>query len=349
MGASYGSTHSFLQRVYKMSANWGVLGHEWAVYLLRKQIASTRLRHAYLFTGPPGVGRRTLALRLAQAINCTQPPAPGDFCGKCRACRGFARGQHADLLTLERQEGDREIKIDALRALTRSLSRTPLEARYQVALILNAHETSEEAANALLKTLEEPNPSVVMCLTGRDADSLPATVVSRCELLRLRPLPQAELAQALQSRLGVPGEQATLLAAISQGLPGLAQRLYADEALLEKRKQWLEANERLLAASRVERFAYADKASKDRQALKDQLLVWLTFWRDVLLAASGSAAPHTNVDQAELVQAVSRRVQAAGAQRTLQAVERTLQQLDTNVNARLAMEVLLLDLPFVAA
>lgn len=335
--------------VCQMSVNWDLLGHEWAVDLLRKQIATGRLRHAYLFTGPPGVGRRTLALRLAQAINCTNPPAPGEFCGECRACRGFGRGQHADLLVLERQEGDREIKIDALRALTRSLSRTPLEARYQVALILNIHQASEEAANALLKTLEEPNPSVILCLTARDADSLPATVVSRCELLRLRPLPPAELASALESRRAIPALQASLLAAISQGLPGLAQRLHADSALLEKRSQWLEASERLLAASRVERFAYADKASKDRQALKEQLLVWLTFWRDVLLVSSGSVAPPTNVDRAELVQSVSRQVQAAGAHQALKALERTLEQLDTNVNARLAMEVLLLELPFVGA
>ena len=330
-----------------MSADWNVIGHEWAVALLRKQIAAGRLRHAYLFIGPPGVGRRTLALRFCQAINCTDTLTPGDFCGECRACRGFARGQHADLLVLERREGDREIKIDALRALTRSLSHTPLEARYQVALILNAHQASEEAANALLKTLEEPNPSVILCLTARDADSRPATVVSRCELLRLRPLSPDELAPALESKLGIPSAQAGLLAVISQGLPGLAQRLHADSALLEKRSQWLEASERLLGASRVERFAYADKASKDRQALKEQLLVWLSFWRDVLLASSGSAAPHANADREELVQSVSRQVQTAGAHKALKAVERTLEQLDTNVNARLAMEVLLLDLPFV--
>src|SRR5690606_3834354 len=91
-------------------ANWGLLGHEWAVDLLRKQIASGRQRHAYLFAGAHGVGRRTLALRLAQALNCTQAPAPGEFCGQCRACRGFARAQHVDLLLVERQEGDREIK-----------------------------------------------------------------------------------------------------------------------------------------------------------------------------------------------------------------------------------------------
>ena len=86
-----------------MSANWNLIGHEWAVQLLRGQIAAGRLRHAYLITGPDGVGRRTLALRLAQALNCSHPPAPGEFCGECRACLNFARGQHPDLLIVDYQ------------------------------------------------------------------------------------------------------------------------------------------------------------------------------------------------------------------------------------------------------
>lgn len=330
-----------------LTDNWGLLGHHWAVNLLRQQVAQGRQRHAYLFAGPPGVGRRSLALRLVQAINCTQPPSPGEPCGQCRACRGFGRAQHPDLLLVERQEGDREIKIDALRALTRALSRTPLEARYQVALLLDFHYASEEAANALLKTLEEPNPSVVLCLTARDADSLPATVVSRCELVRLRPLPPAELAPALQTRLGVDAQQAQLLAAVSQGLPGLALRLQHDNAYLEQRADWLGACQRLHGASRVERFAFAETASKDRSVLRSQLLAWLSYWRDVLVAAAGAAVPLTNPDWEAPIRSVAAQLELAQAAAALQAVEATLTQLDTNVNARLALEVLLLELPVV--
>lgn len=331
-----------------LNANWGLLGHEWAVGLLRQQVAERRHRHAYLFTGPLGVGRRSLALRLTQALNCTQPPAPGLFCGECRACRGFGRAQHADLLLVERQEGDREIKIDALRALTRSLSRTPLEARYQVALILNFHHASEEAANALLKTLEEPNPSVVLCLTALDADSIPATVVSRCELVRLRPLPVAELAPALQARLGLDADRAQLLASVSQGLPGLAMRMHADATLLENRAHWLQAARELLGANRVERFAFAEKASKDRQTLRELLLVWLSYWRDVVVAASGGDVPLSNSDHANDIATIAQMIGFEQAAAMLQAVERSLRQLETNVNTRLALEVLLLEMPVVA-
>lgn len=329
-----------------LNTNWGMLGHEWAVNLLRRQIADGRLGHAYLFTGPLGVGRRSLALRLAQAVNCTQPPAPGEPCGECRACRGFGRGQHPDLLLVERQEGDREIKIDALRALTRSLSRTPLEARYQVALILNFHHASEEAANALLKTLEEPNPSVLLCLTALDADSIPATVVSRCEVLRLRPLAPETLTPALQSSLGIDAAQAHLLASVSQGLPGLAIRMQQEPALLESRGQWLDVLHDLLFANRVKRFAFADKASKDRQQLKNILLVWLSFWRDVLVGASGAGVTLANVDKAAEIGSLGQKIGFPEAAAALQAVERAVTQLETNVNARLVLEVLLLELPW---
>ncbi|HRN50824.1 MAG TPA: DNA polymerase III subunit delta' C-terminal domain-containing protein [Anaerolineales bacterium] len=331
-----------------LNTNWGLLGHEWAVGLLRRQIADGRQRHAYLFTGPLGVGRRSLALRLAQALNCTQSPAPGEMCGECRACRGFGRAQHPDLLLVERQEGDREIKIDALRALSRSLSRTPLEARYQIALILNFHYASEEAANALLKTLEEPNPSVILCLTAVDADSIPATVVSRCELVRLRPQQPSELAAALQSRLGVAALQAQLLAAVSQGLPGLAVRMHQDGTLLENRANCLEMLASLLGASRVERFIFAEKASKDRQALRDMLLVWLSYWRDVVMAASGGVVALNNIDRRIEIYAIAQMIGFDRAAQVLQAVEKTVAQLESNVNARLALEVLLLELPVVA-
>lgn len=328
-----------------MSANWDLLGHEWAVQLLKGQIAGGRLRQAYLFTGPAGVGRRTLALRLAQALNCTNAPAPGESCGACRACRGFAAMQHADLLLLERQEGDREIKVGALRELGRSLSRTPLEARVQVALLLNFQEASEEAANALLKTLEEPNPSVLLCLTAPDADSLPATIVSRCELLRLRPLSNEQLAAALQTSLKLAPDQAALLAGVSDGLPGRALRLHEDSKALEQRGEWLDAGELLLSADRVQRFAFAEKASKDREALRAQLLVWLSFWRDVVLRSAGSSAALSNPDRGGQISALAEKLPLLSAQAALVAIERTLTQLNTNVNVRLAMEVLLLDLP----
>src|SRR3990170_3744213 len=328
-----------------MAASWNLLTHHWAVDLLSGQLAAGQLRHAYLFTGPAGVGRRTLALRLAQAQNCTNPPAPGEFCGDCRACRGFASMQYADLLLLQRQEGDREIRVGAVRELSRALSRTPLEARSQVALLLNFEQASEEAANALLKTLEEPSSSVLLCLTAPDVDSLPETIVSRCEVIRLRPAPVTQLAGELSAHLGIEPEQATLLASLSGGRPGLAVHLHSQPEILQQRDEWLDACQQLLTANRLERFAFADQASKDRERLRTLLLVWLSFWRDVLLRSADSRAASANPDREEQLNTLGLRLTPQTPRRWVSALERTLEQLTTNVNARLAMEVLLLDLP----
>ncbi|MEX1248950.1 MAG: hypothetical protein WEA61_10765 [Anaerolineales bacterium] len=330
-----------------MRVNWNLLGHDWAVELLSGQIAAKRLRHAYLFTGPAGVGRRTLALRLAQALNCTAPPSPGEFCGVCRPCKGFARMQHPDLLLLERQEGDREIKVGVVRELSRQLSRTPLEARYQIALLLDFHQASEEAANALLKTLEEPNPSVLICITAPDIDSLPETIVSRCEVMRLRSMPLRQLANDLVRILGIEQAHADALAALSAGLPGLAIRLHENPAEQDQRAQWLESCEQLLAADRVQRFAFAERASKDREGLRSLLLVWLSFWREVLLRAGRSSAASSNPLRKDRLDALAERLGMQAARQCVTALENTLDQLNTNVNARLALEVLLLEFPLI--
>jgi DNA polymerase-3 subunit delta' len=328
-----------------MTANWNLLGHEWAVELLKGQIASGNFRHAYLLTGPDGVGRRTLALRLAQALNCSNPPAPGEFCGECRACRGFARGQHPDLLVLERQQDDREIKIAAVRELSRSLSRTPFEARVQVALLLDFDSASDEAANALLKTLEEPTPSVVICLTAPDPDSLPETIASRCELLRMRPMPIDQLASQLAAEFSIDAKEAKLLAGLSGGCPGLALTWHEHGEILNERNEWLKATEELLYANRVQRFAFAEKASKDRDALRDLLLVWLSFWRDLVIRTSHSSAPISNPDKEDAVASLAARLNMETAQQTLQVIQHSLDQLSTNVNTRLALEGLLLEFP----
>jgi DNA polymerase-3 subunit delta' len=328
-----------------MADNWSLLGHEWAVMLLQAQIARGEQRHAYLFTGPQGVGRRSLALRLAQALNCQDAPAPGEFCGVCRACRGFDRMQHADLYLIERQEGDRDIKADAVRELGRSLALSPLEAKYQVALLLDFEDANEFAANALLKTLEEPPERVVLMLTAESAEALPATIASRCEILRLRPVPLASLAAGLQRSQGLESERARLLASLSGGRPGYALALAADNEMFDQRSAWLDDYLDCLPKGRVERFALAQALGTDREQLRQVLLVWLSFWRDVLMQAGIPGGMAANSDRRAELESLAERLGLEGAKAAVRAIEQTLDLLDTNVNTRLAAETLLLELP----
>jgi DNA polymerase-3 subunit delta' len=328
-----------------VTENWGMLGHEWAVELLRGHIANGKLRHAYLFTGPQGTGRRTLALRLAQAINCIQPPAPGEFCGECRACRLISRMEHPDLTIVQSEEAGKTLKVEQIRELQRTLSLASYEARHKVALLLRFEEANPSAANALLKTLEEPPPQVVMLMTASDGEALLPTILSRCEVIRLRPLSLGQVSEGLQTRWGLPAPEAELLAHLSGGRPGYALNLHAHPEALEQRQAWLDDHRRLLSAPRVERFAYAETLAKDRATLRAAIQTWLTLWRDVMLRTAGSAAPLTNLDRAEEVDFLAGKVDLATAQGMVNRLETAIEQNDHYVNARLLAEVLMLDLP----
>lgn len=311
--------------------DWNFLGNHWALRLLQGQLANQRLSHAYLLTGPPGIGRRTLALNFAQALLCAEPPAPAHFCGRCPHCRRVLTMQHPDLHLVQVQEGDRQIKIEAIRELNRALALMPYEADKQIALLLNFEQASRGAANALLKTLEEPSPSAILLLTAHSAESLPATIASRCEVLRLRPMPQARLAAALEASHSADPAQAQQAARFASGRPGQALRLLREEGALQQREAWLQELQDLLAGDSLARFAYADELAKDREALAERLRLWLAWWREQLLAEKPPAP----------IQALSR----GDLRAAIATLQSTLDALSTNVNLRLTMESLLLSLP----
>jgi len=329
-----------------MIENWGMLGHQWAVDLLQAHMAAGASRHAYLFAGPDGVGRRTLALAFAKAINCTHPPKTGEFCGECRTCRQTDQMQHPDLSIIARIDGSRDIKVEAVRQLQRSLSLAPYEAPSRIALLVDFENASVSAANALLKTLEEPSPRVKLLLTAESGAALLPTIVSRCEVLRLRPVPLETVSRGLQQRWGVDAAQASLLAHISGGRPGYALYLHQNPGELEQRSIWLDEHQHLLGASRRQRFDYAQNLGKDRPQLDAALQVWLSFWRDVLLRSAQASAPLANPDHDTQIDGIAANIDLQTARRVVAAIERTQTLLGTNVNTRLAAEVLLLNMPY---
>jgi DNA polymerase-3 subunit delta' len=327
-----------------MNENWNMIGHEWAVDVLRRQVADGAMRHAYLFAGPPGLGRRTLALRFAQALNCAQPTAPGQPCGVCRDCKQIEAMQHPDLAIVRAEAEGGTLQVDQVRGVQHAFSLKPYQSKYRVAVFLRFQEANDSAGNALLKTLEEAPAHAVLILTADSAEQLLPTIVSRCEVLRLRPV-HAERVAAFLMDHGADQPQADLIAHISGGSPGLAQRLLEDETLLKARTQTLDDLQALLPASRVHKFAYAEKLAKDKDAMRRTILLWLSYWRDVLLQTARAETPLTNADRAPEIEALATRLDLSTARRVVADLERALARLERNVNARLLAEVLLLDWP----
>jgi len=330
--------------------NWNLLGHEWAVDMLRRHVARGETRHAYLFAGAPGLGRRTLALRLAQALNCERPVAPGEPCLVCRTCKQIDAMQHPDLAVIQAMDDDGNskeggtLKVDQIREVQRTLNLKPYQSPYRVAIFLRFHEANDNAANALLKTLEEAPSHAVLILTADTPEQLLPTINSRCEILRLRALPLDAIVSDLLSR-GVDEEQARLFAHISGGRPGFARRLVDDSTLLDKREERLNDLQTLLPAPKVEKFSYAEKLAKDKDAMRQTVLVWLSYWRDVLLRVAGAETPLINIDRNMEIEFLAGRLSLSDARRVVSDHESTLEKMDRNVNSRLLAEVLLMDLP----
>lgn len=324
------------------SHSWSVIGHDWAVDMLRRAIAARRPPHALLITGPPNVGKGTLARSLAQALLCTaeQPP-----CGVCRACRRVVSGNHPDLRWLAPQDGS--LKIAQIRELTRQLALSPLEGPWQIAVLDRFELATPGASNALLKTLEAPPPSVILVLLGQQAEALLPTITSRCQIIALRPVPRSLIERALVERWQVGAEQAKLLSHICGGRLGWAVSASKTPDVLKQRQQLLDNLVTLLRSKRVERFAYAQSLSRqDPDFILDHLELWSSWWRDLLLFINRSAVPLTNIDrQSDLLQFADR-CHMNTAKAALSALQTTMDQLKRNANSRLALEVLFLALPF---
>jgi len=327
-----------------MNENWNLIGHEWAVDMLKKHVVRGTMRHAYLFAGPPGLGRRTLALRFAQALNCETPAGAGIPCGECRNCRQIASMQHPDLMVIRADAEGGTMKVDQIREARRTLTLKPYAANYRVALFLRFQEANDSAANALLKTLEEAPSYAVLILTADNPEQLLPTIVSRCEVLRLRPLGIEEVRGALEEK-GFEANQSKLIAHISGGRFGYARRLLESETLLTEREERLNDLQNLITASRVEKFSYADKLAKDKDSMRRVMLIWLSYWRDVMLRTAQAETPLVNLDRNLEIEDISQRMDLSSARLVVRDLESTLEKMERNVNSRLLAEVLLLDLP----
>ena len=331
---------------------WKLQGHDSLVQRLERSIREGRYGHAYLVVGPPQTGKATLALDMAMALNC---PSTEDVpCGTCTQCLRISAGKHADVrvLSLEsRPEGASrtEIGIDEVRELQHQASLKPYEGSHRVFIVDGAEQMSEEAANALLKTLEEPPPQVVIMLLTPEEGTLLPTVRSRCRRLELQPMPISRVARVLEERHSMEKSEADRLARLSMGRLGWAITALEDPALVEEQRGEVERVAELSAGGLEGRFAYAAELASqhfgNRARARDALNTWLRWWRDLLLVTEGGGEFVYNEEWMESLEAQASRLTTRQVTEVIRSLLSTLDALEDNANPRLALEVLMLSLP----
>lgn len=311
-----------------------IRGHEQAKEILKEAMDRGRVAHGYLFAGMPGIGKKTLARSLAQALNCEPQKYPP--CESCPSCRKIESGIHPDVTVTERET--QSIKIDQVRDLISRLNYRPYEARVKVAIIPEAERMTVQAMNALLKTLEEPRPDTVLILTTSNKEKLLPTIVSRCQVIRLAPLPFKVIEEMIREQLGMDPEPAAVISALSQGSPGKALSLDAD-FVMEERRDLLERLIGLDARSPREVLEFARHMADLRPDPEEVLELLGGFYRDLVWAKAGLPL-RMNVDMDGLIQRESGRQSLEGIMKKLEAITETRKRIEGNANRLLSMEYL---------
>ncbi len=329
------------------------MGHARVVDALVQAHASGTVHHAYLFAGPDGVGKRGVARAFAALVNCTgEAPTDAqgrrvDACGACRHCDRILRvpESHPDVLTLTLQ-GSRQIKIEQVREIIRLVPFPPLEAAYRVVVVDPADAMNEAAANALLKTLEEPSSRTRFVLVTSRPDALLTTIRSRCQRMLFGRLPVDGIARALAERHGVAADEAAALAALGDGSLGAALAL-RDDPVMAGRDALVRRFAAIPPGDVLDAFALASELADQKGSYGTILDILRRLYRDVLLLRTGGAArvglalPHLQ----DVTEALAHRQGTSAVLHRLELIAQTERGLLVrNLNPRLAFERLLVAL-----
>ncbi len=313
-----------------------IFGQQKQLEVLRAALGNNRLHHAYLFTGPEGVGKRTTALALALALNCMENN--GDFCGVCVECARVSDRNHPDVRMVELLAGKKEISIQQIRDLEKELRYHAFSGGRKIAIIDPATALNAASQNALLKTLEEPPENALMILIAPSAGALLPTLRSRCLRVSFGPLPRELIARFLVLEKGMKPGDAEVLAALSSGSLGAALEMDGRE-LREHRRAWSGVLGSLKAGDYRGAMEAAEALGGSREEALD-FLHWAESWyRDLFVhALRGDAEGAVNLDLLDDLQRESAVVELDRLLASAAAAAGAARKIQRNLNRRMVLE-----------
>ena len=313
-----------------------LIGHHLILDFLKKSQAKNKLAHAYLFVGPAHIGKRTTALAFIQSL----------------IGQDVTEDAHPDVLIIkpgiqETDKGKREaeITIEQIRSVKKQLSLSPHQAEYKVVLIDRAERMNRQAANSLLKTLEEPSQKSLLILISPSAHLLLPTIVSRCQLIKFLPVKAEEIKKALAQENTLPEKDFEKAVSLSAGRPGIACRYLKEPVLLKEQDILMTDLREILKSDLNKRFQYAEQMAKDTGQAKEILQWWLLWFRDLALVGCGCSSLVVYPEAVGFYKQIQDRYPVLRIKLILEKIKETILLLNnSSINGRLALEALMLDI-----
>ncbi len=317
-----------------------IKGQEQAIHIIQRAIETQHIAHAYLFTGPEGVGKKKTALAMAQYLNCTDKIVDNlHSCGHCSSCIQAQTGSQPDIIVLE-PDGN-SIKIEQIRSLLAKVSLRNYDSTYKIIIINDAHLMTEQASNCLLKTLEEPTANTVFLLITAQIQNLPITILSRCQQIQFQALSPALIQDLLSALYPAQQSRIGLVSALAKGSMQTAADLLANEELAQARQDFYQLLAKLNTIRPAQIINWCEQWDKNKKMAKTLLELGQIWYHDVLIATMGGDTALL-ISQDYLAELRTQRIAPEYLLSILQYFRTGTEQLEYNASPRLVLEVALL-------
>lgn len=337
---------------------WRTIGHDKVIALLENELKKGLLSRAFLLIGPKHVGKTTISYDLALTINCSHSNAP---CLNCSTCQRILNGLHPDIfyIGIDSDSDDNkdakiksEIGIKEIRQLQQNANLPPFEGKYKVFIVNGADQLSNEAANCLLKTLEEPADKIIIILLAEDETKILPTITSRCQRIYMKPIPTKLIEEILIRDCLLEPTKAKTISRLSNGCPGIALNYSRNDTDFDTRINIMNELENLISLDISERFSWIDRLENNRRAFDRKkmeilLVYWLSWWRDLLLIKNDCANNIINMDYSITLEKWSDVFDIVLIKDFIENLQYSLSLISKNANIRLILEVIMLDMPYI--